>query len=452
MNLRPIPRIALVLSALCLAAPVSAQPVGAERTAPSTALSPEAGATAVAIINDKVISAYDVQQRSRLLFLGAGIQPSAAAEAQIRTQVIRTLTDELLQQAEAKKREITVSEADVDEAVARLAQSNGVDVARLNADLKSRAIDPETLRKQMRAELSWQKLVQARYGGRIKIAPEDVDDELARIADSAKRDQYLVSEILVPIDGPDDEARARQEVNQLIEQIRFGAPFGVIAREFSQAASAAQGGDIGWIIEGQLPPEADAKLRDMRPGQVSDPIRVTGGYMLLNLREKRLPAGSAPTQAAGPPPTPAAVELVQIVIPLDGTASQERARRAATILESARGQYKDCRDLYRLVRARAPQAESQNLGVMRWGDLQPELAEVLKQAGPGGTTRAFPLPPVGVALVARCDPLYIPLQAFEMPTREQIENRMFNDEIANLARGYLRDLRRDAVIEFRAGG
>ena len=122
--------------------------------------------------------------------------------------------------------------------------------------------------------------------------PEDVNAELARIKQAANKPRFLVSEIFQAVDSPEQDAKVQKDMADLDNQIQLGAPFSSVARQFSQNPTAAQGGDLGWIQEGQLPSELETRLKTMNAGDVTQPIRAVGGYYILQLREKQQPAGS----------------------------------------------------------------------------------------------------------------------------------------------------------------
>ena len=146
-----------------------------------------------------------------------------------------------------------------------------------------------TFRRQIAAQIAWSRLIETRYAGSVTISDEEIDAALERLRVGADRPQFAVSEIFLSVDSPQDEAPSRQAAEQIIAQLNQGALFGNIARQFSQSASAASGGNIGWVLQGQLPEEIDEVLSDVEPGQLAGPIRSEGGYYIVVLRERREP-------------------------------------------------------------------------------------------------------------------------------------------------------------------
>ena len=137
------------------------------------------------------------------------------------------------------------------------------------------------MRAQITAAIAWQKAVQDEYGDRVTITPDMVDAEMRRHAEGAHKPRFHVLEIFLPVDNPEQDAKVRKDVEEILDQMKKGAPFPVIARQFSQHPTAASGGDMGWIIEGQLAPELNEALAKMQPGSISPPIRAAARWATL---------------------------------------------------------------------------------------------------------------------------------------------------------------------------
>jgi peptidyl-prolyl cis-trans isomerase SurA len=283
---------------------------------------------------------------------------------------------------------------------------------------------------------------------------------------SAKQTQYAVSEIFLAVDTPEAEEATRQNIQSILGQLRGGANFSAIARQFSQAPSASNGGDLGLIGEGDMAPAIAAAVTKMQPGGVSDPIRGPGGYYVMGLREKKLPSGSkvdaAPKVAAAAPQAAqkmrAIIEIAQIVIPMSQGASkakQEQTRqKSIEIYRSVNG----CGTAAQVAKAHG--ARFQRFGQMNTKEMAPQFVKILSQTPNGRST-----PPLvganGVEMYIICSGGMVPaasaMQEGPRPTvtaqsdvtKEEVENRLYNQELSMLARRYLRDLRRDATIEMR---
>lgn len=437
-------------------------------------------ARTVAVVNDAVISNFDLEQRARLLIVTSGQQPTEQTLSAIKPQVLRTLVDEMLQTQEAFKYKVQVQNEDVDKQLARLAASNNMQVADIIKTLEQAGVSRTTLQAQLRAEIAWQKLVQGRLAPRVTINPDEVADQLARAQANANKAQFMVAEIFVPADQPGEEAAAMKSAQSIRGQMQQGASFAALARQYSQSPSAGNGGDIGWVSEGQLEPALNAQLVKMRPGSVSDPIQVEGGVYILALRQKQTAAGTKPTDADQPQEIPtgptgpgevkiisgpqAQIALVQLLIPLDAAASkakQETVRQKAIALyRAANGCGPGLNQAVKSVGG----VQMVNMGSLPYNDLQPDFKKLLRETPNGRST-----PPLrsgrGIEMFVVCSggskieitaPAGGPAraaapktEAFKVPTKEEIENRIYGQQLSGMARRYLRDLRRDATIEIR---
>jgi len=391
-----------------------------------------------AVVNDEVISAYDVDQRVLLVLATSGIEPKEEIVNRIREQVLRTLIDEKLQMQEASNADLKISEEQVDAAVTRLARQNNLTVEQIYQVLAQSGINRNTLRDQLRAELAWRELVGQRFGPRVSISEAEIDSVLERIAASKDRPEFLVAEIFLSVDNPADEAQVREDAENLIEQmVSGGANFQGIAQQFSQAASAATGGDIGWVSEAQLQPELVQVLTNLQPGQITvDPVRTVSGFYVLLLRDKRIAGEGDPLKIT--------LSMEQIVVPVSGRDSEAEQRRklqkAASLVESP----PKCGEIKDLVKSDRD-LRGANLGTVRVEDLTPAFQRAVKGRLPGQVSQPIPSP-AGLHILFICDRV----AAQEgLPSREAIEDQLYSQELSMMARRYLRDLRRDATIDQR---
>src|SRR5690606_10759368 len=126
------------------------------------------------------------------------------------------------------------------------------------------------------------------------IGDDEVDELLSRMEASQDRPLARVQEIFLPVDSPSEEAEVQATAERLVQQLRGGADFGAIARQFSRGTTAREGGDVGWVQEGQLAARLDQALAGLQPGDITDPIRGTGGIYILRLVDRRLPHAADP--------------------------------------------------------------------------------------------------------------------------------------------------------------
>lgn len=419
---------------------------------------------AAAVVNDIIISTYDLDQRIKLVMITSGTQSPDAAK-RLRPQVLRQLIDELLQLQEAQEAKVKITNEELDKNFKRVAEQNNTTTDAINKMLDQNGIARVTLQNQLKADLAWQKLIQGRLAARVTVSEDEIERAYLQAVAASSQTQYQVAEIFIAVDVPEAEEQARQNIQSILGHLRSGASFSAIARQFSQSSSATNGGDIGWVGEGDVPPPVAEALKKMSPGGVSEPIRAAGGYYVVGLREKRLPKDSkVALPDSGAPSKPQAAQkmkgsltLARIGIPLADGASKAKQEQAKALSVELYRSINGCSNAGQIARSRG--ATFDMLGSMSVKDMAPQFVKILEQTPNGRAT-----PPLrgaqGVELFVICSGGMIPAAGIQSAggptttkskdvTKEDIENRLFNQELSMLARRYLRDLRRDATIEMR---
>jgi len=407
MNLKYVTAAAaLAVASLGLIAPVNAQ--NAEGVA--------------AVVNDKVISTFDVRQRATMLLLFANLQPTPELLERARSQALRDLVDEQLQIAEAAKYEINVAGDTIDRRMTDMASRSDTSLDSLVSTLAASGVSVTTLRNQIRAEIAWQRLIAGMYGSRVRISEADITETQQRIAANARRPQYELSEIFLPADTPEEFNQMEQGAMRLLEQMQQRAPFPLVARQFSQAPSAAAGGDLGWISANELAPELRSVAERLTAGQVSLPVRTQNGVYIIAMRNRRegIPDGAA-----------SIVSLRQVTAPVARVNSLERIRRNAA----------GCSELEGGIRG-IQGASVLDLGQTVEAELSADIRSRLQGVAIGGASQ----------VVTSGDQANIIMLCSRetggsaVPDRQQIEDRLREAELSMLAERYLRNLRREATI------
>ena len=376
-----------------------------------------------AIVNDQVISTFDVRQRMRMIISSSRVKPDEQTLARIQQQALRGLIDERLQLQEAGKYDIKVDQSEIDQSIGRIARQNNVTLEDVKNDLRKSGISPSTLESQIRAEIAWQVLVQGRYGSRVRVSNNQIAESKSRMEAALSKPQYLISEVLLESPSPEQDAAIYQGALSLIQEMRDGAPFQAVAQQFSSAPSAAQGGDVGWVHKDDLPEAIQDVIGQMQPGTISPPIQVPGGYYLIALRDRK--DGSAPM----------VINFRQIVAPVEQTEKVRNFMRKA----------KSCKAVDSIKNS-IPSAFSNAFENVALTDLAPSVRTVLESLQPGQSS-APTEGPQGVTVFMLCDRHYA--EDAGIPNDEQIADQLINTRLAMLSRRYLRDLRRDSTVEIR---
>ncbi|MEQ8354124.1 MAG: peptidylprolyl isomerase [Kiloniellaceae bacterium] len=240
-----------------------------------------------AVVNDDIISVLDLAMRIELAIVAAGVEESQEVRRRLTSQILDGLIDERLQLQEAKRLDISVSDQQIAAALEQISRQNNMTEGQFLTMLRNRGIIPTTLIDQIRAQIAWQAVVQRSIRPNVVIAPEDVEEVVGRLSARRGAIERRVAEIFIPVETAAKESEALANANRLLEELRRGANFSGLARQFSQSGTASLGGDLGWVRDGELDTELNTVLTQMGPGEVSRPIRTLSGFHILLLRDLR---------------------------------------------------------------------------------------------------------------------------------------------------------------------
>jgi peptidyl-prolyl cis-trans isomerase SurA len=244
-----------------------------------------------AVVNDEPITMSDVADRMRLLMITSGMQDVPEVREKVRPQVVNMLIDETLRLQEIAREKVTIDEAMVEAAFTDIAKQNNMEPAQFSEALRRSKVSEKSLRQQLRAQVAWNIFVEQKLMGSVQVTEYDVDSMEQLIKANFGKTEYLAAEIFLPVDSTSAEGDVRALADRLVKQLRGGdVRFSALAGQFSQAAGASKGGDLGWVQEGQLMPEVAAALAALQKGEVTDPVRSVMGYHILLLRESRAAA------------------------------------------------------------------------------------------------------------------------------------------------------------------
>jgi peptidyl-prolyl cis-trans isomerase SurA len=387
-----------------------------------------------ALVNDDVISGFDVERRLELVLRSTRMTDTPENRRRLRARILEMLIDEKLQLQAAKQQNVQVTDADVKAAISSIEKRNRVPPGHLDDFLRSMGIDRDTLMQQIKARLAWNKVVLRKLS---PISDEEVDEALAKAKADVGRPRYRISEIFLPIDSPARADETRQATEDLLNQIKGGVPFADAAREFSRGATAAEGGDIGWVLDDQLDPEVAKALAQLSPGEISDPILSASGYFLIQLHEKDRFRSQQADEAA--------LALRQVLFAVPSSPSRAQIAEAEGRARDFAGGVNGCDDMEAAAR-RDDGAQFIDLGRLKASQLAQSIRDAVKSLDVGQMSAPLDTP-AGVVLLMVCgrdEPQPLPALNRQAVIEDLTQKRM-----AQASQRYIRDLRRDAVVEYR---
>lgn len=241
-----------------------------------------------ATVNKDAISEADLGERMKLILISAGLQNTAENRDKARAQALNSLIEEQLKIQEADRQGLSVTPEEVGTGFEAIAQQNNLDAESFSKMMAQQGLPKSTLLNQIKSQISWSKVIGKVLRPQIEVSENDINAKLERIKSNMGKTEYQVSEIFLPVNSGDEETKTQQLATKLIEEIKKGARFSVVAAQFSKAASAENGGSMGWVQEGDLPKELDVVIKSLSVGQISPPIRGLSGFYIMALQDKRL--------------------------------------------------------------------------------------------------------------------------------------------------------------------
>jgi peptidyl-prolyl cis-trans isomerase SurA len=375
-----------------------------------------------AIVNDHVISTFDVRQRAMLLLVSAGMQRTPELMSRAGAQALNDLINERLQLDESAKFHISITSDQVDRRLNDIATQNHLTIDAMAQQLGQAGTSIQTLRDQIQASLAWERLIAGMYGNRVRVSEDEIRTTQQRIAANAARPQYLISEIFLPAQSEREFTDMQAGAMHLLEQMQRGAPFPLVARQFSQAPSAAAGGDLGWIASTELSAELQPVAAQLTQGQVSMPIRTQNGIYIIAMRDRREGAVAGSTTT---------IALNQITAP----ASRQNA------LERVQRRIQGCGDIDHFLSG-IEGATVTDLGQTAESDLAPDVRSRIADVATGSAS-SVQVSGDTVNFIIVCSRA---TGGGGVPSHDEVEQRLRSGEISMLAERYLRNLRREAAI------
>ena len=387
-----------------------------------------------AVVNDDIITAFDLEQRVRLAAVAGGRALDLEALRQLTPQVLRRMIDERLQIQAAEGAEYSVPDQDIAQQLAGIAERNGQSVEEFSAYLETQGATFQALRAQIEAQLLWRTYVVRRLRRTVQVGDEEIDEELAAIADARTRPQRQLN--LIYLSG--DEDGGEQAIGNIYEQLLAGGDFQSLARAFSQDTSSRNGGSLGWVREGTFEEEIEDVLRSLQVGDISPPVSSLAGHYIFQVLDIRTPnieriffdilQVAFPQEVASS--TSDLIDLVNRIRP-DGQPPEQVCAQLQTSAEEQRDQ--------------GIPMQVAVLDQIASSDLRADLQEIIVPMGLGDISAPQAMGDQWV-IFAVCERAE---EEIPLPEREAIENQIRAEKLQLVERRTLRDLRRSAFIDVR---
>ncbi|MFI3188305.1 MAG: peptidylprolyl isomerase [Methylococcales bacterium] len=242
----------------------------------------------VAVVEDDVILESELQReestiRARMAESKAQLPP----ETVLRKQVLEKMIIDKLQRQLAERAGVTVNDEMLNSSAADIAQRNNMSLEQFRSELEASGISYQSFLENMRNEIVINQLRAKEIGGRIKVSDNEVQHYLETQQNAGEEaTQYHLGHILIAVKesaSTSESQKAETKANNLVKKLRAGQDFSQTAISDSDDDNALKGGDLGWRGINDIPTQLVEGVKQMRKGEVSNPIRSSGGFHIIKM-------------------------------------------------------------------------------------------------------------------------------------------------------------------------
>lgn len=398
-----------------------------------------------AVVNDDVVSNLDLEERITLVIGTTGLQDTPETRAKLRPQLLRTLIDERLQMQEAARNDITVSQADIADAIGYLEKQRGKPPGSLREFLNAQGISATSFESQIRAQVGWARLIGKKVRPRIRISDTDVAEGQRLMAHKSAAGEVKIASILLPVAAPENEEDTKKLAEKLAAEITAGASFEAVASQFSATAPDSGSTEGFWVQPSQLDPAIADQIKKLQPGTVTAPVRTSSGWQIVKFIDKR--------QNALTPSQDAELALKQIILSLKPDATEAEGKLMLDIAKQVAKNPGSCTEenVAGLQNADFVNIETHLLR-QKQSTLSPALQALVAPLSVGQTSAPFATAQ-GIQLMMLCEKMETepaaPAPDAPLPDAEQVKRALLQDRLELEATKYMRNLRRDAFVDVR---
>jgi peptidyl-prolyl cis-trans isomerase SurA len=340
----------------------------------------------VAVVNTDVITQSELERERRIAIATLRKQGTALPQRELLDKQLleRMITKNLLVQ-QARQTGLRASDADLENALQRIAAENKMDVPQLRTAIEQSGVGFDRFREDVRSEIVISRLRDREIESRVTVTDAEIQNFVRSQQESPgdKADEYKLSHILVQVPEqatPEELKLRRGRAEAALAALKEGTDFRQVAASYSDAPDALQGGEMGWRAAGRLPGIFLQALNSMKVGQVSDILRSPAGFHLVKLADKRgndTPVIVTQTHAR------------HILLRLNEVVSENDARNRLEDLKDRVENGADFAELARLHSDDTSAARGGDLGWISPGDTVPEFERAMDALQPGRVSAPF---------------------------------------------------------------
>ena len=390
-----------------------------------------------ATVGDEVITTFDLINRTKLLMFSSGLQPDKETFNKVAPQALQSLINDKLVMQEADSLSLKVSDDELEKAKKSIEQKNGVPDGQLYAMIEKNGIPPATMESQIRAQIAQAMIRSVKIRPLVNVSDDEVEDFVRAQSFNQEVEEYYLSEIVLPVEVPQDEDKTKALANKLYDELKAGKDFAAIAREFSGSGSAFNDGVVGWMPESQIPKEILAEVKKNEIGEVSTPIRSIEGFFIVKATKKREQNSMALEDE---------INFKHFELPFPDNADAKQIKAAMGKLTALKYEDEACQNPDSFAMRNG--FGSKDYGQIRIADLDSKIAPLVSDLKVGEFSTPVKTSKSGVIFLV-CERIENIAPLIDDNKREEARNALYNRKMDLQMRKYLRDLRRKTNIEVR---
>ncbi|MEP7282233.1 MAG: peptidylprolyl isomerase [Rubrivivax sp.] len=443
---RPRAGLALALAVVGAAVVGMPPPAAAQAARAAASASTRAGDRIVAVVNQELVTAVELQQRMALMRASVQAGTRAPPEDQLRQRALESLIEERVVISHAREQGWRIEETEIDRAVQSVASQNQMTMEQLRRRLQSEGLDMARMRADLRDQLMVERTREREVLARIQVSDAEIEREIAAETSPATAAAELnIAQILVAVpEGADaatvTERRGRAE--QALQRVRAGESFDAVARSVSEDSNRERGGEIGLRPAERLPDAFVAAVRGLQPGEVAPELLRSGaGFHVLKLLQRQ---GAA---APGLTETRARHILLRTTAQ---TTPEQAGRRLVDLRRQIESGARRFEDVAREVSEdTASAAAGGDLGWFAPGVMVPEFEQPASQLPIGALSDPIQTR-FGVHLIQVLERRALALDARQR--REQVRNVIRERKFQQAYEDWVAEMRGQAYVELRDTG
>jgi len=390
----------------------------------------------VAVVNTDIITQNDFIDRIKLVILTSRLPNDKKTIKRISPQILRGLISDQLRLQETKKLGIKVGQSELKAAITKIEKMNGLVKGQMRILMEEKGVNFSSFERQVEIQTAWKKAVVKTVVSANKINDEAVDSAISAIKLNKGKPEYNVAEIFFSFERRKSIIETGQIAMRLYSQLKQGADFFAMARAFSQSATAANGGKLGWVRRDQIEKKISNIMTGMKKNSISKPFKGEGGYYILSLFDKRL--------SSGIPSEKIKITLQQLFLPLPENSTIKQTTDVTERAKNISSNTKTCSDLNEIGK-RLGSKQSGELKVDDILGLPSKIRNIVQKIQLSKASKPIKTS-TGILIIMVCKRSG---GGIAKNMRAQIKSMLLQQLAVIVDRRMLRDIRRTAFLDIR---